>query len=199
MDGGLEEAVRGRVMEMAGAEAVLGSRAVGVVVQWLRTIHEDILMFDSLPGPGPPIALWVGLGILFVAWGWLILAVMGVAILARVGRSPKKAARVAIALYAFLLAFGWQQVTAPLNFGVRYGHIRSQQGNIEAFILHRGSRSFCLVIRRGGKDYTVPLRMIRPGIFWIEEGKTIGVVGGDSRMIVDVDLWTDPNLGTRRV
>jgi len=101
---------------------------------------------------------------------------------------------VSVAICLFALAVGWQQWTQRLNFGRRFSHIRANHGEIEAYIEQRDVQGQYLVIRRGESMRHLLLEGPNPRIFWIQEGKTIGVVSDDyrglehGRAVVDLDL-----------
>lgn len=140
-----------------------------------------------------------GLIILF-AWGWIALGLIGVLRLVTIRGSAHQIRRIVIAICLIALAIFWQQVTQPLNFGVEYGHIRTRAGDIEAFVRERGFDKCFLVIRRKASQRELFVSRVPPeSIFWIQEGKTIGVANRDQHLIVDIEILFDPTINSRKL
>jgi hypothetical protein len=129
-------------------------------------------------------------------WGWVVLTVCGIIVLAKLPWSARRMRDTVVVVCLFGVAFGWQQIMQPVNFGVAYGHIRAQGGDIEAFILHNGVMTYYLVVRRTDGQITIWLPGYPTRIFWIQDGKTIGVEG-DRHLIVDIEILADPNINRR--
>ncbi len=152
--------------------------------------------------PGSIVRLVVDVLVAIVAlllpWGWIILLVAAVAMLLTMWWSVHRTQRILSALFLFVLAIGWQQATQPLNFGVRYGHIRSQEGDTIAYVLRKGWSNWYLVVCQDGEKTQIPGGRGWPDrIIWIDDGKRVGVIQGDSRAIIDINLWTDPTIDSR--
>lgn len=139
------------------------------------------------------------LAVFVFGWGWVLLVAVGLVLLATLPGSARQKRRIVGAVFLFGLAFAWQQVTKPLNFGVTYEHIRTQKGEMEAFVRHKGFVAYWLVVRQSGREQEIWLsNRVRPTrVFWIQEGKTIGVAYPDRHLIVDVQLLADPTIGER--
>ncbi len=145
------------------------------------------------------VEILVRLPIALFGWGWIILVLAAIGLLATIPGTTRQARRIIVAICLLALAFGWQQVTRPLNFGVEYGHICTQKDDVEAFVRQKGLMGYWLVVRRDGEEQKIWLsRRARPKqVFWIQEGRTIGVEYRDQHLIVDIEALADPTLKGR--
>ena len=146
----------------------------------------------------PGLLLW--LAIEAFIWGWIILGWAGIWLLVTLLWAKRKAIRTIVGILAIVLAACWAKSVETLTWGVKYQTLRTQSGDMEVEAWHRGVMSHSLVIRRrdGRKcGILVPVPK-RATLFWIQEGKTIGVLAGTSRLIVDAELFLDVNTSLER-
>ncbi len=135
-------------------------------------------------------------------WGWILLGLIGLLVLATVVRSTRRTCRTIVALSMILVASGWFQLVRPIIIGVDYQCIQTQDGSIKAALRQKGFVGYWLVISEDSKEKCIHLTdRTRPKqIFWIQEGKTIGVEypkGG--HQMVDVETLLDPTINSRRL
>jgi hypothetical protein len=134
-------------------------------------------------------------------WGWVILGISGIVILAMVRDASHQVRRIIVASCILLAAVFWARLAQPLILGVDYQTIRTQADETTATVRKVGFSHFCLVLRKEGKE---PYELLLPKgqverIFWIEEGKTIGISNKNHHMIVDIEILFDQTINDRDI
>mgnify|MGYP001616838958 CR=1 FL=1 len=130
--------------------------------------------------------------ILMMAWGWVLLIVGAVILLAlrRLG-----AGRFPIAVALLILALIWQQAATPYNFGRNSGASLSPDGTASAHVERKGMWTYALVISRNGKDQRFHLPSgdsaeAPARIFWISPS----LIGVDYPTKEDLVIDLTPDL-----
>lgn len=142
----------------------------------------------------------VVLPLFVLAWGWVVLGAIAVFRIATVRGATRQMRRVVVAICMIVAAMCWARLVQPFTWGVDEQTIQTQGGKIEATIRYEGFRSNRLVIRRDGKEQSVQLPGGRPvRIFWIQQGKTIGVDLNNRHMIVDIEILGDTTINDRKL
>ena len=142
----------------------------------------------------------IAISLILLTWGWIIPVLIGGFRLATVRGANQQARRILIAVGMIALAACWARAVQSLTWGVDHQTIRTQAGDVTATVRHIG-RIYYLVVQQDGKEkHILPLFGGRPeSLFWIREGKTIGVSLKGQHLIVDIDIRSDPTNATKRL
>ncbi len=133
--------------------------------------------------------------ILLFAWGWVALGIVGVLRLVTSLGATRRPRRIIVAVGMIVVAVFWARLVQPLTWGVTCQSIRTEDGKTEATVYRSGARTQTLVIRRDGNKVVADLGSAQPvRVFWIQEGKTVGVDIQGSHRIVDIDILFDANI-----
>jgi hypothetical protein len=123
-----------------------------------------------------------------IFWGWTLLGTGGLCILLSALWAKQRRGRVLGAVFLIVVAIVWGRGTMPWTFGVTTHHLRTRAGDVEVFVRQEGV-AYVLTARMDGGKYLLALWRREPptSVFWIEEGKKIGVECPGAHFIFDIE------------
>jgi hypothetical protein len=138
----------------------------------------------------------ITIAVLLFIWGWVLLGARGIYFLV-VPKPGRKKRRVVLAIGMLAVATLWGWSIRSYTCGVNHQTIQTSDGSVEASIWHIGS-FYNLIIRRCGiKESEFCLGRVPVRMFWIQEGKELGLIDKQHHYIVYIEKLLN-DLDNRR-